>query len=84
MTSFDADSAKYVQQASKVDSFMGKIRYAKSKGQEAIAADKFIFDHFVGADYALPMFCIEGIEVYQLGKETDWPADVVAELTPSK
>lgn len=68
MSSDEESNRAYVQQASKIDSFMGKIRYAKSKGLKNMVADKFIFDHFCGEDYALPMFCMEGVEIYQTGK----------------
>lgn len=67
MNSEEAENRAYVQQASKVDSFMGKLRYARAKGLKMVA-DKFIFDHFCGEDYKEPMFCIEGVEVYQSGK----------------
>lgn len=81
MSSEDAENAAYVQQASKIDSFMGKLRYAKAKGLNKVVADKFVFDHFVGADYDVPksrpMFCMDGVEVYQVGKV---PEDLQDEL----
>jgi hypothetical protein len=66
---------EYVQAASKIDSFMGKIRMAKMQKIERVVADKFVFDHFCGPNYDspknFPMFVMEGIEVYQTGKVPD-------------
>lgn len=48
----------------KVDSFYGKLRYAKSKGIDEIAVDREIISHYCGADYKLDSFCIEGVQVW--------------------
>lgn len=49
---------------SKIDSFYGKLRYAKSKGITELAVDRSIVLYYCGEDYTLDSFNIEGVTVY--------------------
>lgn len=60
-----------VSLTNKIDSFYGKLRYAKSKGVDSLAVDREIISHYCGADYKLDSFCIEGIQVWDKTKVSD-------------